>query len=117
MSGSVAMETIIYFHLGNLCHYGLEVRWEKKTKKKNPQVNYYDFCNYKEEKREKKDPTASSAYINRTILFNSKKKTQKNIRLAFYFLSVFSGADPTVINLLYDLFDLLKRPTITVTLY
>lgn len=85
MSGSVAMETIIYFHLGNLCHYRLEVRWEKKTKKKNPQVNYCDFCNYKEEKREKKDPTASSAYINRTILFNSKKKPKKTLDWPFIF--------------------------------
>jgi len=57
----------------------------KKNKKKNPQVNYYDFCNYKEEKREKKDPTASSAYINRTILFNSKKKPQKTLDWPFIF--------------------------------
>lgn len=29
LSGSVAMETIIYCHLSNLRHYGLEVRREK----------------------------------------------------------------------------------------
>lgn len=116
LSGSVAMETIIYFHLGNLCHYGLEVRWEKKKHKKNHKWTTVISVIIKK-KREKRKILLHPLLTLIGQFCLTQKKPPKNIRLAFYFLSVFSGTDPTVINLLYNLFDLLKRPTITVTLY
>lgn len=43
--------------------------------------------------------------------------TNKQTKSAFYFLSFFSGMDSTLINLLYNFFDLLKRIIVTVALY
>lgn len=70
-----------------------------------------------EKKREKRKIVLDLMlkFIAQSCVTQTNKK--KPIKLAFYFLSIFSDVDSTVINLIYNFFDLLKRITVTVALY
>lgn len=100
------METIIYFQLDNLYHYEPEA-WKTKW---TSVISVFFF------KKEDKLHRSYYTYINGAIVFNQrfKKKKKNRVRLALYFLNVFSGADPVLTNLNYGYFDLMTRPTITV---
>lgn len=89
LPGSVVMETIIYFPLDNLSHYGPEASWKSEWTSVISVII----------KKEDKLPSSYYAYINRAIVFNTRLK-KKKVRLALYFLNVFSGGDSLIINLI-----------------
>lgn len=98
------METIIYFRLGSLHHYGPVASWKSEWTSVISVLKIW-------KKKTNKLFSSYYTYANRAMVFNPGFK-KINVRLALDFWNVFSGADSAIINLIQDNFDLMTRPTV-----